>query len=73
MLYISHTFVQVNFCGQRNTSNSQVYSPYTNYMSLLNTIMALSYYYNSIAWRQGIKKERDYNLLYYYVIELSAA
>jgi len=57
MLCISHTFVQVNFREQRNIRQAIKHIfPYANYMSLLNTIMTLSYHYNGIAWCQKRKR-----------------
>jgi len=42
-------------------------SPYANYMSFLNTIMALSYHYNGIAWCQGIKQTKE-TIIYYILL-----
>lgn len=56
--FISHILLYKLIFVNNVTQAIKHIPPYANYMSLLNIIMALSYYYSGIAWRQGIKKRK---------------
>jgi len=68
MLYISHTFVQVNFCGQHNTSSSQAYI-----LPILITYVPPQYY-NGIKLSlytialHGVKVSKKKETIIYYTI-----